>query len=715
MKGINIKQRTYTVIVLIILISITGFASTINAQDQGLKQYLYSSYIPSYLTLSIFGNTSYPRLNGGGFYSASSVIPNSFNPSWTSSFVSNISSPYPISSKVPSFSGLPLITSYSASPSLLYTSLFGLGLTASSYQSSYAIPPLGVSTLYKSPSLYVSPYLPFSWSSLPFTTTYLRTGLWAWPVSPYVEKDLDQLWDKIREAIENGLPRTAIDHLKEFIPKALKKEEYGLAMKGICKQLVLEANIQGNKPEEKVTRLTEEIEKAPELLRPLLKLVLAQWYWQYYQANRWRFSERDPTAEIDDADFTTWDLPRLLNKIDGLYIEVLSQEEQLKSMSMEMFTDFFEEGSVPVSYRPTLYDFAAFSAIAFYQDGDQIRNEPEDAFELDADSDAFAQTVHFIQYLPETTDTSSPVLKAMKLYQRLLDFHINDPSKEAFVDADINRLIFVNAYSFGEEKSDHYMTRLSEIAEAYSSIPLSSLAYYYWAQELYGQYNYVEARTIAQKGETQHPDSYGGKMCRYLLARIEAKEMNLKSEYSITPSFAEVRIDYRNITQVHLRVVEDQWDEFLEEQYGYPDDIDEDKFQQLITRTPLKSWSVALEPTVDFMTHSHAIEMPSLQPGYYRLIASWRQDFAKEENAIRIVTFWVTEIAMVTKTINGISGGLILDAHTGAPMEGGKITIFQENSEGYYKETGVTYTDENGSFTSPRIPPVAVVRGEIFS
>jgi uncharacterized protein YfaS (alpha-2-macroglobulin family) len=83
------------------------------------------------------------------------------------------------------------------------------------------------------------------------------------------------------------------------------------------------------------------------------------------------------------------------------------------------------------------------------------------------------------------------------------------------------------------------------------------------------------------------------------------------------------------------------------------------------------------------------------------LIASWRQDFAEQENAIRIVTFWVTGIAMVTKTMNGVAGGSIHDAHSGAPLEGAKVTVFQRNSDKYYKEVGVTYTDENGSFTIP--------------
>ncbi len=673
MKKFSIKLKICSLIILISII--IGFTVTVSAQNKKIQPFFYSSYISSQFDLPIFTSLLYPALNWNFFSYPSITVPSSLS--------------------------LPWISLYSASPPLLYTSLLGSGFADFSYERPFVSSPLVSTSFYTSPLSYKPAYLPSNWRSWLFATTYFRNNLWTWSATSPVEKDFDQLWDNIQEAIENGLPKTAIEYLKEFIPLALEKGKYGLAMKAICKQLVLEANIQGNKPEEKIKRLTEEIENAPDLLKPLLKLVLAQWYWQYYQENRLRFSGRDTTADIDDTDFTTWDLPRLFDKMDELYTEVFLQDEKLKSISMETFSDFFEEGSVPVSYRPTLFDFAAFSAISFYQDGDQIRNLPEDAFELDADSDAFAPAGDFIKYKPETTDTSSPLLKAMKLYQDLLDFHINDSSKEAFVDADINRLVFIKAYSFGEEKSNHYIARLSEIAEAYPFMPLSSLAYYYWAQELYNQYNYLEAHKIAQKGAGHHAESYGAKRCQSLLTQIEAKEMTLESEYSITPLYGEARLNYRNITEVHFRVVEDQWDDFLNKRYGSPDYINNDKFQELIKRTPVQSWSVALEPTIDYKTRSHAIDLPSLNPGYYKLIASWRQDFAEEKNAIRIVSFWVTKIAMVTKSINGKSKGFILDAHSGEPLHMAEVTVFQENNDGYYIKVFVTWTDENGSFTIP--------------
>ena len=539
-------------------------------------------------------------------------------------------------------------------------------------------------------------------SIFPFTRGNLSTTLWEWPAIAPVENIFDQLWEQVYEAIEKGLPKTAIALLEEIIPQALENEEYyGIALTAISKKLVLEANIQGNKPEEKIIRLTEEIEKVPDLLKPLLKLILAEWYWQYYQNNRWRFSERDATVNMSDTDFTTWDLPRLFDKIDELYTEVLSQEDLLKSVSVQEFADFFEKGTVTSSYRPTLFDFAAFSAISFFQDGDQLRKMPEDAFEMDAYSDALAQADLFIKYSPKTTDTSSPILKAMRIYQQLLDFHINDSSKEAFVDADINRLIFINAYSFGEEKSNRYMTRLSEIAETYTSMPLSSLAYYYWAQELYNQDDYLQAHNIAKKGEAQHANSYGSKMCRSLIDQIEAKQMTLRSEYFITPLYSEVRLDYKNITKVHLRIVEDNWDDFLEERYGSPDYINDDKYHQLINKTPIESWTIDLLPTLDYKTSSQTIDLPPLKPGYYRLFTSRREDFTEEENLIESVAFWVTEIAMVTKTINGVPGGFILDAHDGSPIEGAKINIFQLNRDGYYQNMDEIYTAKDGSFTIP--------------
>lgn len=177
MKRFSIKQKIYTTIILIILISITCHTATVSAQDQRVQPYLYSSYIPLHLGLSIFGSKLYPGLNGDFFYYPSSVVPNFLNPPWTSSIYPNFSRPYWDSSEVPSIQS-PLWTSlYSYSPQLLNTSLLGHGFAASSYEGPSVRPPLVEASVYTSPLLSVSAYSPLNRIVWPLTTTYLRTNL----------------------------------------------------------------------------------------------------------------------------------------------------------------------------------------------------------------------------------------------------------------------------------------------------------------------------------------------------------------------------------------------------------------------------------------------------------------------------------------------------------------------------------------------------------
>src|SRR4051812_46617558 len=115
----------------------------------------------------------------------------------------------------------------------------------------------------------------------------------------------DAQWKKVDDAISKGLPKTAIQELEPIILDAMREKAYGEAAKAIARKIVLEGNIEGNKAEEKITRLEAEIAKAPRELLPLLETILANWYWHYFQNNRWRFMQRTATAAAPGKDFTT--------------------------------------------------------------------------------------------------------------------------------------------------------------------------------------------------------------------------------------------------------------------------------------------------------------------------------------------------------------------------------------------------------------------------
>src|SRR5205814_3841740 len=151
-------------------------------------------------------------------------------------------------------------------------------------------------------------------------------------------------WKEVEEAVKKGLPKTAIEKLEPIIHDALKDKAWGEATKAIARKIVLEGNIQGNKPEEKITRLEAEIGKAPKEIVPLLDTILANWYWHYFQQNRWRFMQRTQTTQAPGKDFTTWDLPRLFAEIDRQFQKSLANGEMLKKTPVASFDDLLQKG-----------------------------------------------------------------------------------------------------------------------------------------------------------------------------------------------------------------------------------------------------------------------------------------------------------------------------------------------------------------------------------
>ncbi len=109
----------------------------------------------------------------------------------------------------------------------------------------------------------------------------------------------DQQWKEVDEAVKKGLPKTAIEKLNPIIEQALGDKAYAEAAKAIAMKIALEGNIQGNKPEEKITRMQAQIDKSPAEMRPVMETILANWYWHYFQQNRWRFMQ--PHANLGAA------------------------------------------------------------------------------------------------------------------------------------------------------------------------------------------------------------------------------------------------------------------------------------------------------------------------------------------------------------------------------------------------------------------------------
>ena len=160
------------------------------------------------------------------------------------------------------------------------------------------------------------------------------------------------MWKEVADAEKKGLPKTAAAKLQLIYDSAMRDGKHAEAIKALAKRITNEGAVQGNKPEEKITRLQAELEKTSEEAKPLLQTILGHWYWQYFRANRYRFLQRTATAQPLGEDFTKWDLPRLYHEIDLHFANALA-DGRLKTIPTIDFADLLTKPTLPEKYRPT--------------------------------------------------------------------------------------------------------------------------------------------------------------------------------------------------------------------------------------------------------------------------------------------------------------------------------------------------------------------------
>ncbi|MBL8830411.1 MAG: hypothetical protein JNM18_25780 [Planctomycetaceae bacterium] len=513
----------------------------------------------------------------------------------------------------------------------------------------------------------------------------------------------DAQWKKVQDAMNQGLPKTAIDELRPIITKAIADKRWAEAVRAVGQKIALEGTIEGNKPEEKIARMAVEIAQAPAEMQPMLQAIQAHWYWHYFQHNRWRFMQRSRTAAAPGNDITTWDLPRILQEIDQQFAASLKSADQLKQIKITEYNDLIESGTLPDMYRPTLYDFMAHSALEFYAAGEQAGNQAEDAFEASADSPLLGGLDEFLAWQPQTTDENSLKLRAIRLYQDLLRFHRDDADVPARLDTDLLRLIYAKNIAVGDEKEERYLAAMQRLADANATHELSSKALYHVAQQLFDDGDRVEARRVALQGKQRFPQSIGGKLCHNLIVEIEAKGSQITIERVWNEPRPTIDVQYRNLTKIYFRAVPfdfEAWLKSAKQRYNVMQ-MDQNERKALLAKPAALSWNADLPATDDYKDRIERLPAPAgVKPGSYYLIASHDEQFRENDNAITFQDFWVSDLALVIRTnaMPNVVDGFVLHAVTGEPLANAEVRLYSRDRNGNVGVNNTTKTDANGLF-----------------
>ncbi|MFO7902186.1 MAG: MG2 domain-containing protein, partial [Pirellulaceae bacterium] len=510
-------------------------------------------------------------------------------------------------------------------------------------------------------------------------------------------------WKAVKEAMEKRRPQTAIQELEPIVKRTLQAQDHDEATKAIALQVMLESQIQGGKAEERITRLESRMKELPEPMRPMMEVVLANWYWTFFQQNKWRFVQRTQTDQPPGDDILSWDLPRILSEIDSHFQAALEAEKWLQDTPVSEFDELLTEGSMPDSYRPTLFDFVVYDALKFYSAGEQAGAAAQDAYVLQAASPILSPPGDFLAWKIESTDTDSPTLKAIRLYQRLMRFHKANQRDMALAEADLSRLKFGYNKAFGEEKNARYKAALTGFVEHWKNEPISARALAAHAEVLRSERLLVDAHRLAERGWKAFPESVGGKQCYNLIQDIEAREIDVRIERVWNNPWPSIVVDYRNLTEIHFRAVRYDWEELIGRANHNPGRVDGKLREEVLGKEPDLEWSRDLPPTEDYLSKEATFEVPDhLEPGFYFLIASPDSEFREQDNRVLAQEFFVSPLALVLRTgTTGSVEGFVLHADTGEPIEGARVRPWLRKRvvrEYNWVEQSSVKTDADGQF-----------------
>ena len=127
--------------------------------------------------------------------------------------------------------------------------------------------------------------------------------------------DYKSAWKTVDSLENKGLTRSALEVVDEIYKTAKLENNEPQIIKSLFFKLKYANYVEEYSHQKIIKQVTEEIDSTSFPANAILKSILANIYWQYYQNNRWRYQQRTETVNFDNDDFETWDLPRLIREI----------------------------------------------------------------------------------------------------------------------------------------------------------------------------------------------------------------------------------------------------------------------------------------------------------------------------------------------------------------------------------------------------------------
>jgi len=534
----------------------------------------------------------------------------------------------------------------------------------------------------------------------------------------------ESLWKEVEEFQKNSLPKSALEKVEKIYALALSENEDVQIIKSLIyiTQYTAILESEGNDYEKAISKLEIETAKSSGAVKPMLHLLLAKMYSQYYSNNSYLINQRSVTYNFDLNDMQTWDKTRFQDKIIKNYL--LAIDKSLNDIPIKDYKEIIINAENSMPKFETLLDFVAHSAIKGLTSTGQYRRyyyydnsaQNEDKFT----NNSFFNDAEDFTKIKFDYDSLSFNYSVLKIYQDWLEVKLNkNDNLASLLMVDIDRLDFVLRNFNSIEKEKLWLTTVENLHKKYSKNPESTLTAYKIANyysNLASQYDFKNPTTAKYKDYNKtaialldealklYPDALYSAECENLKNTIEKFNLSFTSEKIVSSedNFP-LRISYKNTDKIYLTILSLDYNTYLTLERKY---YNKELYEKLIksSKTVVNSKEIDLPKTDDYNSHYTDYLVDGLSKGFYYIILHAEPELNFEKNYISTNSIFVSDLALTELDDYSTSKIYVLNRKTGSPVKGAKVEMYK-NEYSHIKRDYVDklvstkFSDENGEIT----------------
>ena len=314
--------------------------------------------------------------------------------------------------------------------------------------------------------------------------------------------NFDNAWKEVATLGGKRLPQSVTNKVAEILREAVAAKRWPDAARAFLVREHAANEFADDEPEDRIPAFAADVDAQPSPLQAVLQLHLAHVYNDASWNCRWGGAK--PTKLDDEAaaeKMPPWSPEKINATLEAQFAKVFAYEAELKKQQLSDWKAIFDEGSVPRSYCPTLFDFAVRDAISFYGGT-----------------------------LPDET-----LSKGLALYDKLIAFHREDGNMDALAMAELEAAEYIRSFDEKPAKARDaaFESALDELIARYDGkTDVAAVVAAKKAERISERGDFVLARELAAKYAAEYPKSLGGKECANIVAEIEGKELSLETEHN---------------------------------------------------------------------------------------------------------------------------------------------------------------------------------------